>query len=268
MLNLVGALLVSILWGVISTHLVMQALLVVVGIVFALIGLAAGRMRKADSFLMLGVGLVSIALFLGLLYAGHWARANWFSFGVANVEAPAYWLAAAASAFGSLPQLPPKLRKSWRNSTIPGSLEEDTRTRRLGVAPVQSGPVLAPRTVGGGVGHYRVYADFQPPLLVDSDRAYNASQLLGNHAKAYFWAYRMFWLLTAMTFFGGFLSLIWLPWWTPIGGLFLSGVIYRAARECCADFVHDIVAANPEVAEEFRAVGLIRWDIPPAAIPA
>ena len=183
------------------------------------------------------------------------------------MQTAAYWFAAATWAFGPMPQPPPKLRNSWRNATVPGSLENDTVARKMGLAPAESRQILAPR-LDGGVGHYRVYADVEPPLLVDSDRAYNAHNLLGAYGKSYFWAYRLFWLLMATTFFGGFLSLIWWPWWTPIGGLFLTRVIYGSSKECCADFVRDVVAVNPESRERFAVVGLIRADVPPSAIPA
>lgn len=127
----VWSILVSVVWGALSAHLLLQTLLFAVGIVFGLRGLVAGRVAKSVSYTAIGVSLLSILLFGGLLYLGRWLRTSVLGLGATEAEHLTYWIVAIVWVLGTLPQLPPKLFKLWQNSTVPGSLEEDTLARRL-----------------------------------------------------------------------------------------------------------------------------------------
>jgi hypothetical protein len=127
--HLVWSLIVSVVWAVVSAHLFLQGLLALAGFFFGVRGL--GRIAKSDSFTVIGVSLLSVALFGGLLFIGGWFRSSLLGLGTSGPERVVYWLVAAVWVVGSLPQVPAKLAKSWRNSTVPGSLEEDALARRL-----------------------------------------------------------------------------------------------------------------------------------------
>jgi cytochrome c biogenesis protein CcdA len=57
---------------------------------------------------------------------------------------------------------------------------------------------------------------------------------------------------------GGFVALIWWPWWTPIVGFVLASLIYRSALKSAADFVADAAKADPALCQSLEAAGVIR----------
>jgi hypothetical protein len=133
--------------------------------------------------------------------------------------------------------------------------------------PSKSRDVLAPRPTGG-VARYRIYEDFNPPLVVDSDRAYIEVRYLATFNPTYLWATRMFMFLSSAIFIGGFVSLIWWPWWVPLLGLFISTALYRGTKLSCADSVRDIVISNPEAIPLLVQAAVIRPDMPPNPMAA
>jgi hypothetical protein len=94
--------------------------------------MARGQMRKEDSLIVVGVGTLSVVLWVGLLYAGSWVLVHWIGANRTAAATAIYWFVATVWLFGTMPQLLPKIRKSWPNATVPGSLAEDAASRQLG----------------------------------------------------------------------------------------------------------------------------------------
>lgn len=131
----IGILLVSPLWGGVSTQLFLQAWLAVVNFLVGLGDFIRGAVPRKDTALMMGVALSQILLFSILLDAGVWLLTKKLHFGYTKAENVVYWIAAAISALYMLPQVPRKIRKSWRNAMLPGSLDLDILKRNAGLDP-------------------------------------------------------------------------------------------------------------------------------------
>lgn len=116
------------------------------------------------------------------------------------------------------------------------------------------------------IGRYRAYLDMNPPLVVDCDRAYAAVDHLGTFNPSYRWSTKLFSALAAVSFFGGFVALLWCPWWTPIIGSIIGYILFKSSKQSCADFVRDIVRQNPTERDRFLAAGIVREEIPTNAI--
>lgn len=127
-----GALLVSPLWGSLSAQLFLQSWLAFANFFIALLGFVKGGLPRRDAALLMGVSLFSCALFSSILRGGHWLLTTTFHFGQSNTETIVYWIFVALSGLYMLPQIPSKIKKSWRNAMVPGSLEEDILLRKMG----------------------------------------------------------------------------------------------------------------------------------------
>jgi hypothetical protein len=113
----------------------------------------------------------------------------------------------------------------------------------------------------------RVYDDVTPPLAVDTDRAFAASRALGEYNPSYHVSTKLFTTLASAILVGGFVALIWWPWWVPIIGFVVSRVMLKSAKQSCADFVHEIVRDRPMRREELARLGLLLHQIPSSAVP-
>ncbi len=125
--------------------------------------------------------------------------------------------------------------------------------------------ILAPRE-DGSIAQVRVYDDFTPPLGVDCDRAYRAVGALGKYKPSYRWSTQLFTFLASAILVGGFVSLFWWPWWVPIIGVVVSRIIYKSAKQSCADFVREIIRDNATGANAMAQLGLIVSKIPANAV--
>lgn len=114
------------------------------------------------------------------------------------------------------------------------------------------------------IGRYRAYLDMSPPLTVDCDRAFAAVNELGKYNPGYKWSTKLFSGLAAVLFFGGFVALLWWPWWTPVVGVFLGYVTFKSSKQSCADFVCEIIRHDPAEKARFVAAGIVREDLPAA----
>lgn len=128
-----GVLIVSPLWGAVSTQLFLQAWLAAINLVITFIGFLVGRVKRSNTALGMGVALVHGLIFSGLLHAGSWLLTDVLGVGWSRIENMVYWVFAVLSALYMLPQIPSRLRKVWRNAMVPGSLEEDIKKRKLGL---------------------------------------------------------------------------------------------------------------------------------------
>lgn len=128
----IGILFVSPLWGAISTQLFIQAWLSVANFFINLVGFVKGTVSRKSTALAAGAAVFGVLLFSLLLSAGLWLLTEVFSFGQTETENVVYWVFAGLSALFMLPQIPKKLRNSWRNAMIPGSLEADIFKRKMG----------------------------------------------------------------------------------------------------------------------------------------
>jgi hypothetical protein len=131
----IGILLVSPLWGALSTQLFIQAWLAVASFFISFLGLVKGAVPRETTALAMGVAIFSAILFSLLLYGGNWLLTEVLPFGQTEIENVVYWIFAGISALFILPQIPAKVRKSWRNAIIPGSLEVDIFKRKMGHNP-------------------------------------------------------------------------------------------------------------------------------------
>src|ERR1035437_3147095 len=129
----IGILIVSPLWGDISSQLFFQAWLGVANFFVGLFGFVKGKVPRKTTAILMGVAIFSTALFSLLLGAGYWLLTNVFSFGRTRTEHIVYWVFAGLSALFIILQLPARLRKTWRNAMIPDSLEIDILKRKIGL---------------------------------------------------------------------------------------------------------------------------------------
>ncbi len=131
MTSIVGVIFVSPFWGAISSQLLLQAWLAFVNLIIHLIGLVMGRVKRKINLSGIGAALVQMLLFSVLLHGGHYLLTEVFSFGYSTAEYYTYWIFAVLSILYMLPQIPAKVRKSWRNATVVGSIEVDITMRKL-----------------------------------------------------------------------------------------------------------------------------------------
>jgi hypothetical protein len=127
----IGVIIVAPLWGMVSTQLFLQAWLAFINGIISIIGFLAGRVHRKISALGIGAGLGSAILFSLLLHAGQWLISDVLPFGYSAGENTVYWIFAAISGLYLLPQIPGRIKKSWRNSMVPGSIETGIMNRRL-----------------------------------------------------------------------------------------------------------------------------------------
>lgn len=132
--------------------------------------------------------------------------------------------------------------------------------------PMAYRDLLAPRS-NGSIARIRVYDDFVPPLAVDTDRAFAASKALGAYNPSYHWSTKFFTSLASIILVGGFVSLFWWPWWVPIVGFVVSRIVFKAAKQSCADFVRDILRDDPTQSDRMAQLGLLLSEIPASAVP-
>ncbi len=112
----IGTLVIAPLWGILSTQLLLQAWLSFINGIINIIAFFAGRVDRKSTALGFGVCIGSCALFNGLFYAGFWLLSDILHFGYSASENTVYWIFAVLSGLYMLPQIPERIRQSWRNS--------------------------------------------------------------------------------------------------------------------------------------------------------
>lgn len=132
-MDLIGIIIVSPVWGIISTLLFLQSWLAFINLIINLIGLLRGKVERKVNLWAIVVAIGSMLLFSGLLYLGNYLLSNILSFGYTTTENVAYWVFAGLTFLFSIMEFPSKIKKSWLNANIPGSIEEDIRDRRAGL---------------------------------------------------------------------------------------------------------------------------------------
>lgn len=130
-MSILGVLVVAPLWGAISAQLFLQAWLALSNLIIHLIGFVKGEVERKVNLLGAGASLMQMALFSALLYGGQYLLTEVFGFRYSMAENGVYWLFVMLSLLYMLPEIPATVRKSWRNATVAGSLEADTRKRKM-----------------------------------------------------------------------------------------------------------------------------------------
>lgn len=75
----------------------------------------------------------------------------------------------------------------------------------------------------------------------------------GMRAAQNFWG-----CLSSLVFVGGFVALIWWPWWVPIIGVVVAYILFRTNKSSAADFVAQVAEQVPEFAKEMESKGVLR----------
>ena len=127
----IATLLVAPLWGLLSTQLFLQSWLALANFVMAFLAFLMANVPRKQNAMYMGVSIASAILFSGLLYGGDLLLTDVLRFGQTKTEIIVYWVFAVLSAVYMLPRIPSKIRKSWRNAMVPGSLEADILSRKL-----------------------------------------------------------------------------------------------------------------------------------------
>lgn len=135
MIEWIGILIVSPLWGGISTQLFIQAWLAVAHFFISVVGFIKGDVSRKTTGLMIGAAVAGIVVHSLLLVVGFWFLTEVLPFGKTRTENIVYWVFAALFAPYMLAQIPSKIRKSWRNAMSPGTLEIDILKRKVGLNP-------------------------------------------------------------------------------------------------------------------------------------
>ncbi|MCK5589218.1 MAG: hypothetical protein KAI16_02825 [Candidatus Pacebacteria bacterium] len=130
-MDVIGIIIISPLWGSISTQLFLQSWLSFIGLIINIIGIIRGKVERKNTFLGLSVSFAQMLLFFGLLCLGNYLLTSVFSFGYTKTENIIYWIFAVVNLLFMLPQFPAKIKKMWRNANVAGSLESDIMERKL-----------------------------------------------------------------------------------------------------------------------------------------
>ena len=133
----ISILIVSPIWGMVSAQLFLQAGLGIITTIAGIIGFITGRVERKLTALMIGGGLALFILWSILLYFGFWKLSDilyadeyMYPFGYSTTENIVYWIFVVISVLYLLPQLPGRIKKSWRNATIAGSWKADIINQR------------------------------------------------------------------------------------------------------------------------------------------
>ena len=132
-MNWLGILLISPIWGPLSTQFFIQAWLSVAQFFIYLVGFVKGSVPRKDNAIHMGVAICTVALFSLLLRGGFWLLTVVLPFGQTQAENIVYWLFAGLSWLYFIPQIPSKLRASWRYATIPNALWLDSLMQKIGL---------------------------------------------------------------------------------------------------------------------------------------
>ena len=128
----IGVLIVSPIWGTISTRLFLQSWLALLQGIIGIIGLFDGRVERKVNGVLVGFSFGAMVVCSLLWSVGFWLLYDVLGFGYSAGETTVYWVFVAVSALYFLPQIPGRLGKTWRNAMVPGSLEDDIAARKLG----------------------------------------------------------------------------------------------------------------------------------------
>ncbi len=128
---LIGVIVVSPVWGILSTQLFLQSWLAFINAVIYIIGVIRNKVARKNNLLGLGVAILQVLLFSGLLSLGYYLLGKVFSFGYTRIENIIYWIFAIISLLYMVPQMPSKIKKAWRSANVSGALEENIAKRKL-----------------------------------------------------------------------------------------------------------------------------------------
>jgi len=127
----ISVLIVSPIWGIVSTKLFLQAWLGCINGIISIIGFLAGRVDRTITLIGIGTGFGLAILFSLLLRCGQWILSDTLSFGYSKAENTVYCIFAIISLFGFLPQLPSRIKKTWLQMMKPGRMEMDIISRAI-----------------------------------------------------------------------------------------------------------------------------------------
>lgn len=113
------------LWAAVSCVLVLQALLFLIQLVFAVVGLLGRRVDISTSASAGFASFLGLALSAGLLLALRWLFHTLHTASMSTGESVTFWAIVALEFWFQLEGAINKISKSWRNATIPGSVESD-----------------------------------------------------------------------------------------------------------------------------------------------
>lgn len=139
MVYLIGLIVISPLWGMLSTQLFLQSWLSFINFGICLIGFIRGKTARRDNLIGIGVCLLSMALFSAGLWLGQWILAEQSPFGQTQSENVVYWVFCAISALFMVPQMLKRVGKSWKQATVPGERESDYLRNRAKMAQNDAG---------------------------------------------------------------------------------------------------------------------------------
>mgnify|MGYP000402622816 CR=1 FL=1 len=119
MMSWIGILVVSPLWGMISTQMFVQSWLGVVLAGIGIIGAVAGRRPRQDCAILVAIGLAQALIFSTIIIGVNWILTSVTPFGTTMGEIISYWIFAAISAPYLLVQVPGKIKDAWRRALVP-----------------------------------------------------------------------------------------------------------------------------------------------------
>jgi len=128
---LIGVIIISPIWGIVSTQLFLQSWLAFINAIIDIIGIVRGKVARKNNLLGLGVAILQVLLFSVLLSLGYYLLTKVFSFGYTRIENIIYWIFAVISLLYIIPQMPSKIKGAWRCANISGALEENIVKRKL-----------------------------------------------------------------------------------------------------------------------------------------
>ena len=129
--SIVGIVIISPAWGVMSTWLFLQSWLSLIGAFLGIIGLIRGKVERKVLFASIGLHILTLIACSALLSLGYYLFSYVFQFGYSKIENIVYWLFAGISFIFIIIEYPHKIKKGWRQANVVGEIESDVIKRRF-----------------------------------------------------------------------------------------------------------------------------------------
>jgi uncharacterized membrane protein YeaQ/YmgE (transglycosylase-associated protein family) len=130
-MNWLGVLLVSPLWGIISSQFFFRWLLAFASFLISLVGFLRGSVPRKVNAIGMGAGLAHMVVAAIVLSGGRWLLTEVLEFGYSDAENTSYKIFAVIGSVYCLFQIPSRLRRAWRNAFVPGEIEHNIFKRKL-----------------------------------------------------------------------------------------------------------------------------------------
>lgn len=104
--------------------------------------------------------------------------------------------------------------------------------------------VVVPRQ-NKSIATIRVYDGFHRLPGIGFELAHSKIEQMRAYNFGCYWATRTSSAIATLVLVGGFVAIIWWPWWIPNVGLCVAIILYRANNSSTVDFAREIIKNTP-----------------------